>query len=103
MNVETFKIFCDLADTSSFSKAAKINSITQSAVSQQIRSLENRYNVMLVERGRRNFSLTSEGHAFLAAGRLDLHHIGAQVRKQQAGIWTGQHVADFEHADAGKR
>ncbi|MGB8353224.1 MAG: LysR family transcriptional regulator [Chthoniobacteraceae bacterium] len=69
MNVETFKIFCDLADTSSFSKAAKINSITQSAVSQQIRSLENRYSVMLVERGRRNFSLTAEGHAFLAAGR----------------------------------
>jgi len=69
MNVETFKIFCDLADTSSFSKAAKINSITQSAVSQQIRSLETRYNVMLVERGRRNFSLTAEGQAFLAAGR----------------------------------
>src|ERR1700722_12996891 len=69
MNVETFKIFCDLADTSSFSKAAKINSITQSAVSQQIRSLENRYSVTLVERGRRNFSLTAEGQAFLAAGR----------------------------------
>lgn len=69
MNVETFKIFRDLADTSSFSKAAKINSITQSAVSQQIRSLENRYKVMLVERGRRNFSLTAEGQAFLEAGR----------------------------------
>ncbi len=69
MNVETFKIFCDLADTSSFSRAAKINSITQSAVSQQIRSLETRYKVTLVERGRRNFSLTPEGQAFLMAGR----------------------------------
>jgi len=86
MNVETFKIFCDLADTSSFSKAAKINSITQSAVSQQIRSLENRYQVTLVERGRRNFSLTTEGQAFLVAGREILNiydHLGDRLHELQ--------------------
>lgn len=86
MNVETFKIFCDLADTSSFSKAAKINSITQSAVSQQIRSLESRYKVTLVERGRRNFSLTPEGQAFLEAGREILHiydHLGDRLHELQ--------------------
>jgi len=86
MNVETFKIFCDLADTSSFSKAAKINSITQSAVSQQIRALEMRYQVMLVERGRRNFSLTAEGQAFLAAGREILNiydHLGERLHELQ--------------------
>ena len=86
MNVETFKIFCDLADTSSFSKAAKINSITQSAVSQQIRSLETRYKVTLVERGRRNFSLTPEGEAFLLAGREILQiydHLGDRLHELQ--------------------
>ncbi len=86
MNVETFKIFCDLADTSSFSKAAKINSITQSAVSQQIRSLETRYKVTLVERGRRNFSLTPEGQAFLQAGREILNiydHLGDRLHELQ--------------------
>ncbi|HWB58839.1 MAG TPA: LysR family transcriptional regulator [Chthoniobacteraceae bacterium] len=86
MNVETFKIFCDLADTSSFSKAAKINSITQSAVSQQIRSLESRYKVTLVERGRRNFSLTPEGQAFLQAGREILHiydHLSDRLHELQ--------------------
>jgi DNA-binding transcriptional LysR family regulator len=69
MNIDTFKVFCDLAETCSFSKAAKINSITQSAVSQQIRALEIKYQAVLIERGRRNFSLTPEGQAFLDASR----------------------------------
>lgn len=69
MYIDTFKVFCDLAETGSFSKAAVINSITQSAVSQQIRALENKFQVTLVERGRRNFSLTAEGSAFLNASR----------------------------------
>jgi DNA-binding transcriptional LysR family regulator len=76
MYIETFKVFCDLAETCSFSKAAVINSITQSAVSQQIRALENKFQVTLVERGRRNFSLTAEGNAFLGASReiLDVYN-----------------------------
>ena len=40
MYIETFKVFCDLAETGSFSKAAQLNEITQSAVSQQIQNLE---------------------------------------------------------------
>ena len=69
MHIETFKVFCDLVDTASFSAAAARNGITQSAVSQQIRTLEDRYGVTLVERGRRNFSVTPEGEAFLRAAR----------------------------------
>jgi DNA-binding transcriptional LysR family regulator len=73
VQIETFKVFCDLADTGSFSKAAALNSITQSAVSQQIRSLEQRFRANLIERGRRNFCLTSEGTAFLQASREIVH------------------------------
>jgi predicted transcriptional regulator len=40
MQIENFKIFADLVETKSFSKAAKLNGITQSAVSQQARSME---------------------------------------------------------------
>ena len=69
MNVDTFKVFCDLAETCSFSKAAKLNSITQSAVSQQIRALETKYQAVFIERSRRNFALTPEGQAFLDASR----------------------------------
>ncbi len=69
MQIQTFKIFCDVAETSSFSKAAELNGVTQSAVSQQIRALEERYRVMLVERGKKNFALTVEGEVFLEASQ----------------------------------
>ena len=35
MHIQNFKTFCDLVETQSFSKAAKLNEVTQSAVSQQ--------------------------------------------------------------------
>ena len=40
MNIETLKVFRDLMDTQSFTKAAKMNYISQSAVSQQVKKLE---------------------------------------------------------------
>jgi DNA-binding transcriptional LysR family regulator len=67
MQIQSFKVFSNLAETSSFSKAAQMNGITQSAVSQQVRALERRFGVKLIERGRKNFSLTPEGKAFLQA------------------------------------
>lgn len=69
MQIETFQIFCDLVETTSFSEAAERNNISQSAVSQQIRALEERYGVTLVERGRRNFAVTPEGEVLLRAAR----------------------------------
>jgi DNA-binding transcriptional LysR family regulator len=69
MQIETFKIFSDLAESGSFSRAASANGISQSAVSQQIRALEHRYQVSLIDRGRRTFALTAEGEAFLGASR----------------------------------
>lgn len=69
MQIETFKIFTDLADNESFTKAASANGITQSAVSQQVRALENKYGVMLIDRGRRHFALTMEGEEFLKASK----------------------------------
>lgn len=50
MHIETLKTFCDLVDTASFSKAAQQNLISQSAVSQQVRMLEQRYGQRLIER-----------------------------------------------------
>ena len=69
MQVETFKVYCDLIETASFSNAATLNGITQRAVSQQIRALEKRFDVVLVERGKKNFSVTPEGKIFLEAAR----------------------------------
>ena len=65
MQVETFKLFSDLVETGSFSIAAERNGITQSAVSQRIKALEDYYDVLLIERGRKNFAVTGEGDVFL--------------------------------------
>ncbi|HMC27296.1 MAG TPA: LysR family transcriptional regulator [Verrucomicrobiae bacterium] len=61
MQIESLKVFCDLAETESFTKTAQINSITQSAVSQQISSLERQFKSLLIERSKKRFRLTREG------------------------------------------
>src|SRR5256885_15322 len=61
MQVESLKMFCDLAETESFTKAAQINNVTQSAVSQQISSLERVFKSLLIERSKKRFRLTREG------------------------------------------
>ena len=71
MQIETLKIFCDLVETESFSQAAERNFLTQSAVSQQVRALEERFKRRLLERvrGRREVSLTEAGKSFYEESR----------------------------------
>ncbi len=66
MHIETLKVFCDLVDLQSFSLAAERNFVTQSAVSQQIRTLEEKFKRRLLERvrGRREVRLTTAGEVF---------------------------------------
>jgi DNA-binding transcriptional LysR family regulator len=61
MQIESLKMFCDLAETESFTKAAQVNNVTQSAVSQQIGSLEKVFKSLLIERSKKKFRLTREG------------------------------------------
>src|SRR6185436_5592618 len=61
MQIESLKVFCDLAETESFTKAAQINEVTQSAVSQKISSLERQFKSLLIERSKKKFRLTREG------------------------------------------
>jgi LysR family transcriptional regulator, transcriptional activator of the cysJI operon len=61
MQIESLKMFCDLAETESFTKAAQISNVTQSAVSQQISSLERAFKSLLIERSKKKFRLTREG------------------------------------------
>jgi len=64
MHVETLKTFCDLVETGSLSRAARLNLVSQSAVSQQLRALEQRYGRRLIERAPRIGARPTE------AGRL---------------------------------
>ncbi|MFC1532134.1 LysR family transcriptional regulator [Thermodesulfobacteriota bacterium] len=61
MRVENFKIFVDLVETKSFSKSAELNGITQAAVSQQTRTMEQQFETLLIDRSQKQFLLTPEG------------------------------------------
>src|SRR3982751_6747711 len=83
MQIETLKIFCDLVETQSFSQAAERNFVTQSAVSQQVRGLEERFRKRLLERvrGRREVRLTEAGQGFYEESRRVLAaYAGLQER-----------------------
>lgn len=65
MHIETLKTYCDLVETESFSKAAALNFVSQSAVSQQIKALESRFAHELIERSsRKKVVLTQAGREF---------------------------------------
>lgn len=65
MELTALQIFCDLVETRSFSRAAEHNFISQSAVSQRVRSLERTLGQTLLERTRGKGAVTPT-----EAGRL---------------------------------
>jgi DNA-binding transcriptional LysR family regulator len=78
MHLETLKTFCDLAETRSFTKAAKRNFVSQSAVSQQLKALEGRFRQQLVRRGSgRGVALTDAGQLLYVESRAFLDRLAA--------------------------
>ncbi|MEZ5414833.1 MAG: LysR substrate-binding domain-containing protein [Opitutaceae bacterium] len=73
MQIENFKIFADLVETKSFSKSAKLNGITQSAVSQQARAMERHFKTLLIDRSQKQFQLTREGQQVYESAKEILH------------------------------
>lgn len=69
MQIESLKMFCDVVETGSFSAAARLNRVTQSAVSQQIRALETRYTQKLLSRSARAAVPTPGGQRLYRASK----------------------------------
>src|SRR5882762_10361362 len=69
VHLETLKVFCDVVETRSFSTAASQNFVTQSAVSQQIRALETKYDCKLIERTRGAVQVTPAGEVVYQASK----------------------------------
>ncbi len=74
------KVFVEVAQHLSFTKAANRLGISQPAVTKHVQELENAYRVQLFERAAGRIALTGQGHLFLAhaekilAGYSDLAH-----------------------------
>ena len=88
MHIQSFKVFCDLAETESFTKAAQVNGITQSAVSQQVTSLERQLKALLIERSKKKFRLTCEGEILYEYGKQIIQSYESLVNRLHIqGIW----------------
>jgi LysR family transcriptional regulator, transcriptional activator of the cysJI operon len=92
MQFESLKMFCDLAETQSFTKTARLNSVSQSAVSQTIRSLEQHFESLLIERSRKNFRLTAEGEV--------LYNHSKEILQSYAGIHA--RMQELKHVISGE-
>ena len=91
MNLETLKLYCDIARLRSFSQGAVLNQVSQSAASQAVQQLEAELEVQLIDRSKRPFMLTSEGQRFYEGSRTLLEGFQtlcasvASSRKQVVG------------------
>lgn len=70
MHTRWLKIYCDVVDHGSFSHAAELNGVSQSNASQVVHQLEDRLGVQLIDRSKRPFVLTPEGHRFHEGARV---------------------------------
>jgi DNA-binding transcriptional LysR family regulator len=69
MQIETLRVFCDLVESRSFSRAAVRNFITQSAVSQQVKNLESRFETQLLRRDGKTVTPTPAGRVLYERSR----------------------------------
>ena len=87
MNIETLKVFRDLVDTGSFSKTAELNFISQSAVSQQIKTLDFVLKCRLLNRLTNKLVPTSCGEKlYEAAKKIILVYENAIVSTRQFSV-----------------
>jgi DNA-binding transcriptional LysR family regulator len=76
-------------ETGSFSRAAQLNHVTQSAVSQQIRALENRYEQKLLSRSARQVTPTPAGERLFRGCKEILarfSEVEQEIREQSAEV-----------------
>jgi DNA-binding transcriptional LysR family regulator len=96
MHIENLKIFSDLVESESFSRAAKLNGITQSAVSQQLRSMEKHFGVLIVDRSQKQFRLTREGQKLYSSSKDILHlydKLGSELQEMKKVISGTIHIS----------
>ncbi len=89
MQLESLKMFCDVVETGSFSRAAQLNHVTQSAVSQQIRALETRYEQKLLSRSARQVTPTPAGERLFRGCKEILSRfaeVEQEIREQSSEV-----------------
>ena len=89
MNINQLKYFISVAEYRSFTKAANQFYISQTAITQQIQTLEESMGVTLIDRSRRPIMLTPAGNVFLNEARAILERMDmavSRVRDASTGL-----------------
>jgi LysR family hydrogen peroxide-inducible transcriptional activator len=89
MEFHQLRYFCAVADTSSFTRAARQTHVSQPSLSQQIRKLEDELGARLIDRLGRRVQLTELGRLFLPRARAVLREVEAargDVVKRKSSI-----------------
>ncbi len=81
MNTKSLLVFVEVANTGSFSTAARNLGLTQPAVSSQIRTLEKEFGNTLIDRSSSRNRLTEAGISFLAYAR-DILEMEEKLRRE---------------------
>ncbi len=109
MLLRQIEYFQAVVEQNSFTAAAELCSVSQSAISQQIQALEAELGVKLLERSRRRFTLTPAGELFyrrsvlitadLEQLRRDTLRVGrAGARELNVGVLISYSGEEFSHA-----
>lgn len=81
MNINQLKYFVAVAEQRSFTKAANQYYLSQTAVTQQVRALEETLGVQLLDRNSRPISLTPAGAVFLTEAKAILERMNTAVSR----------------------
>ncbi|GAA0121865.1 MAG: LysR family transcriptional regulator [Clostridium argentinense] len=89
--LDLYKIFCQVAECESFSKASKILYMTQPAVSQSIMQLEKELDIRLFTRTAKGVNLTKEGQLLYeyTSSAINLISVGEKKLKEVKNLMVG--------------
>jgi DNA-binding transcriptional LysR family regulator len=85
LETHELNIFVNVAETMSFTEAAKRLHISQPAVSMQMSNLENRLDTVLFDRSGRNITLTEAAEVLLPLAR-DMLNLSTQIEETMASL-----------------
>lgn len=101
MNTRQIEYFLAVAEELSFTRAAEKMYVSQTAVTQQIRALEEQMGVQLFSRTKKKVRLTPAGELFQIEGRQILDHIDnafTHAREASEGMTGGMEIGFANYA-----
>lgn len=105
MNTQQLEYFIAVAENKNFTKAAQQCYISQTAISLQIKALEDKIGATLINRGKHHFELTPAGKVYLREAKRILHILNEAERQAKTaslgleGSITIGFISGYEQSD----